>query len=159
VAQVLRASGLDPKWLELEITESVIMQNASQAIVMLDRLNRMGVHLSMDDFGTGYTSLSYLKRFPLKTLKIDASFIRDISTDYNDAAIVRAIIALAHSLRLRVVAEGVENEAQLRFLQSLGSDEYQGYLRSRPLPRDEFERLLEAAAGGPLLHPAPVGAV
>jgi diguanylate cyclase (GGDEF)-like protein len=159
VAQVLHATGLDAKWLELEITESVIMHNASQASVMLDRLNRMGLHLSMDDFGTGYTSLSYLKRFPLKTLKIDASFIRDISTDYNDAAIVQAIIALAHSLRLRVVAEGVENEAQLRFVKSLGSDEYQGYLRSKPLPRDAFERLLEAdAADRPLYRPSPVAA-
>jgi EAL domain-containing protein (putative c-di-GMP-specific phosphodiesterase class I) len=160
VAEVLQATGLDAKWLELEITESVIMHNASQATVMLDRLNRMGLHLSMDDFGTGYTSLSYLKRFPLKTLKIDASFIRDISTDYNDAAIVRAIIALAHSLRLSVVAEGVESEAQRRFLKSLGSDEYQGYLRSKPLPCDAFERLLEAdAAGGPLYQASPVGAL
>jgi len=159
VAQVLQAAGLDAKWLELEITESVIMQNASQATVMLDRLNRMGLHLSMDDFGTGYTSLSYLKRFPLKTLKIDASFIRDISTDYNDAAIVRAIIALAHSLRLRVVAEGVENEAQRRFLKRLGSDEYQGYLCSKPLPRDAFERLWDAGAvGGLPYHPSPVAA-
>jgi diguanylate cyclase (GGDEF)-like protein len=153
VAQVLQASGLDPKWLELEITESVVMQNASQAIVMLDRLDRMGLHLSIDDFGTGYTSLSYLKRFPLKTLKIDASFIRDISTDYDDAAIVRAIIALAHSLRLVVVAEGVENEAQLHFLRNLGSDEYQGYLRSKPLPRQEFERLLDADTLRPAAAP------
>jgi EAL domain-containing protein (putative c-di-GMP-specific phosphodiesterase class I) len=153
VAQILQASGLDPKWLELEITESVVMQNASQAIVMLDRLDRMGLHLSIDDFGTGYTSLSYLKRFPLKTLKIDASFIRDISTDYDDAAIVRAIIALAHSLRLVVVAEGVENEAQLHFLRNLGSDEYQGYLRSKPLPRQEFERLLDADTLRPAAAP------
>ena len=159
VVRVLQETGLDAKWLELEITESAIMHNAAQAGVMLDRLTAMGLHLSMDDFGTGYTSLSYLKRFPLKTLKIDASFVRDISTDHNNAAIVRAIIALAHSLRLRVVAEGVENEAQRRFLQSLGSDEYQGYLRSKPLPRDAFERLLKAeSAGGPSQHPSAVAA-
>src|ERR1041384_5840060 len=159
VAQVLQAAGLDAKWLELEITESVIMQNASQATVMLDRLNRMGLHLSMDDFGTGYTSLSYLKRFPLKTLKIDASFIRDISTDYNDAAIVRAIIALAHSLRLRVVAEGVENEAQRRFLKRLGSDEYQCVPDVNPLPRDPGGPLWAWGAVGALpYHPSPVAA-
>jgi diguanylate cyclase (GGDEF)-like protein len=147
VALALRETGLDPTHLEIEITESVVMQNASVALVMLDRLSRMGIHLAVDDFGTGYSSLSYLKRFPLNTLKIDSSFIRDLSSDNNDAVIVKAIIALAHSLRLQVVAEGVEDEAQLGFLQSFGSDQYQGYLHSKPLPAAEFERLLGATAG------------
>jgi EAL domain-containing protein (putative c-di-GMP-specific phosphodiesterase class I) len=143
VEAALKDSGLEARWLELEITESVVMQNASEALGMLDRLDRMGVHLSVDDFGTGYSSLSYLKRFPLGTLKIDASFIRDLSSNNDDVAIVRAIVALAHSLKLQVVAEGVENEAQLRFLQTLGSDEYQGFLRSHPLPAAEFGKLLK----------------
>src|SRR6185369_5160341 len=97
--------------------------NAATSVAMLDRLSQMGVHLAVDDFGTGYSSLSYLKRFPLNTLKIDSSFIRDLSSEKNDAVIVKAIIALAHSLRLQVVAEGVEHEAQLGFLQSFGSDQ------------------------------------
>jgi diguanylate cyclase (GGDEF)-like protein len=146
VAQALRETGLDPKYLEIEITESVVMQNASAALVMLDQLSHMGIHLAVDDFGTGYSSLSYLKRFPLDTLKIDSSFIRDLSSEKNDAVIVQAIIALAHSLKLQVVAEGVEHEAQLGFLQSFGSDQYQGYLHSRPLPAAEFARLIGASA-------------
>src|SRR6185369_2358473 len=108
--------------------------NAATSVAMLDRLSQMGIHLAVDDFGTGYSSLSYLKRFPLNTLKIDASFIRDLSSDRNDALIVQAIIALAHSLQLQVVAEGVEHEVQLGFLQKFGSDHYQGYLHSKPLP-------------------------
>jgi diguanylate cyclase (GGDEF)-like protein len=144
VALALRETRLEARFLEIEITESVVMQNASTALLMLDRLSAMGVHLAVDDFGTGYSSLSYLKRFPLNTLKIDASFIRDLSSDKNDAVIVQAIIALAHSLRLEVVAEGVEHDAQLGFLRSFGSDQYQGYLHSKPLPAAEFERLLGA---------------
>ena len=118
------------------------MQKASEAIVTLQQLAGIGVHISIDDFGTGYSSLSYLKRFPLHTLKIDRSFIRDISEDADDAAIVSAIIAMAHHLRLKVVAEGVETKDQLRHLRLLGSDEYQGYYRSRPLPAEDFERML-----------------
>jgi diguanylate cyclase (GGDEF)-like protein len=144
VALALRETGLEPRYLEIEITESVVMQNASTALAVLDRLSRMGIHLAVDDFGTGYSSLSYLKRFPLNTLKIDASFIRDLSSDKSDAVIVQAIIALAHSLRLEVVAEGVEHDAQLGYLRSFGSDQYQGYLHSKPLPAAEFERLLGA---------------
>jgi diguanylate cyclase (GGDEF)-like protein len=143
VALSLRETGLAAAWLEVEITESVVMQNASSALATLDRVSRMGVRIAVDDFGTGYSSLSYLKRFPLNTLKIDGSFIRDLSTDRNDAVIVEAIIALAHSLKLQVVAEGVEEQAQLAFLQSLGSDEYQGFLRSRPLTAAQFERMLQ----------------
>jgi diguanylate cyclase (GGDEF)-like protein len=142
VSGALRMSGLEPRFLELEITESVVMQNAAEAIVMLEELHAMGVRLSIDDFGTGYSSLNYLKRFPIDKLKIDQSFIRDISVDADDAAIVQAIVALAHGLRLRVVAEGVERPEQLDFLRALGNDEYQGYLYSVPLAPDELEKRL-----------------
>jgi EAL domain-containing protein (putative c-di-GMP-specific phosphodiesterase class I) len=142
VALALRETGLEPRYLEIEITESVVMQNASSTVAMLDRLSRMGVHLAVDDFGTGYSSLSYLKRFPLNTLKIDSSFVRDLLTDRNGAVIVEAIIALAHSLKLEVVAEGVEEQAQLSCLQSLGSDQYQGFLHSKPLTATDFARRL-----------------
>jgi diguanylate cyclase len=142
IALALRDTGLDAKYLEIEITESVVMQNASAALATLDRLSQMGIHLAVDDFGTGYSSLSYLNRFPINTLKIDSSFIRDLSSDRNDAVIVRAIITLAHSLNLQVVAEGVEHDSQLGFLRSFGSDQYQGYLHSKPLPAAEFEGLL-----------------
>jgi diguanylate cyclase len=146
VSYALAASNLQPRLLELEITETVVMQNAAEAIGMLEQLHRMGVGLSIDDFGTGYSSLNYLKRFPIHKLKIDQSFIRDISMDSDDAAIVNAIIALAHSLRLRVVAEGVERQEQLNFLRVLGNDEYQGFLHSKPLPAREIEPLLLAHA-------------
>src|SRR5688572_21072718 len=144
IACALETSGLEPQSLEIEITESVVMQNASEAIVTLEKLSRMGVHVSIDDFGTGYSSLSYLKRFPIDTLKIDRSFIRDISSDMDDAAIVRATIGLAHNLRLRVIAEGVETADQLHFLRSLGCDEYQGYFKSQPLTAEDFERAIRA---------------
>jgi diguanylate cyclase (GGDEF)-like protein len=146
VSYALAASNLQPRLLELEITETVVMQNAAGAIGMLEQLHRMGVGLSIDDFGTGYSSLNYLKRFPIHKLKIDQSFIRDISMDSDDAAIVNAIIALAHSLRLRVVAEGVERQEQLNFLRVLGNDEYQGFLHSRPMPAREIEPMLFAHA-------------
>jgi diguanylate cyclase (GGDEF)-like protein len=155
VALALRETRLDARYLEIEITESVVMQNASAALATLDRLSQMGIHLAVDDFGTGYSSLSYLKRFPLNTLKIDSSFIRDISSDKNDAVIVQAIIALAHSLNLEVVAEGVEDTAQLGFLQSFGSDQYQGFLHSKPLPGAEFELLLRK--GMPPLAASAIG--
>ena len=142
IANALASSGLHPECLEIEITESVIMQDPSAMIVLLEKLSAMGVHVSIDDFGTGYSSLSYLKRFPLDKLKIDRSFIRDISSDTEDAAITRAIIGLAHNLRLKVVAEGVETREQLEFLRSLGCDEYQGYFKSKPLPAAEFQRLV-----------------
>ena len=150
VALALRETGLEARYLEIEITESVVMQNAAATVQMLDRLSQMGVHLAVDDFGTGYSSLSYLKRFPLNTLKIDSSFVRDLLTDRNGAVIVQAIIALAHSLKLQVVAEGVEEAAQLSCLQTLGSDQYQGFLHSKPLTAGDFGRLL---AGG--ADPAP----
>jgi EAL domain-containing protein (putative c-di-GMP-specific phosphodiesterase class I) len=117
------------------------MDDAEASIRMLAALREIGLALSLDDFGTGYSSLSYLKRFPLDELKIDRSFIRAVPHSAADAAIVRTIIVLARSLGLKVVAEGVESEAQLRFLAQLGCDEYQGFLFSRPLPAAEFERL------------------
>jgi diguanylate cyclase (GGDEF)-like protein len=146
ITQVLEDSGLDASYLELEVTESVVMHDAEKATSILEQLHAKGIHLSIDDFGTGYSSLSYLKRFPLDTLKIDRSFVRDISTDANDAVIVKSVIALAHSLKLRVIAEGVETERQLAFLSDLHCDEYQGYFHSRPLPVPEFQQLLERVA-------------
>jgi diguanylate cyclase (GGDEF)-like protein len=144
IAQALKKSGLAPGYLEVEITESVVMQKASEAIGTLQKLAKMGVHISIDDFGTGYSSLSYLKRFPLHTLKIDSSFIRELSTNQDDATIVLAIVAMAHNLRLRVVAEGVESQEQLRLLHAMGTDEYQGYYNSKPVDAAEFEHLLAA---------------
>jgi diguanylate cyclase (GGDEF)-like protein len=144
VAAALEASGLDPARLELEITESVVMQNAAQAIVVLEQLHRMGVGLSIDDFG--YSSLNFLKRLPIQKLKIDQSFIQGLAVDADDGAIVQAIVALAHGLGLKVVAEGVERLDQIDFLRGLGNDEYQGFVCSRPLPAAELERRLVAAA-------------
>jgi len=144
IKHALETSGLSPAFLEVELTETVVMQNASQAIVTLEKLSEMGIQVSIDDFGTGYSSLSYLKRFPIDKLKIDRSFIRDISSDSNDAAIVRATIALAHSLRLRVIAEGVETEDQLQFLRAVGCDEYQGFYKSKPVPAADFARQMRA---------------
>ena len=145
VASVLAESGMDASCLELEVTESVVMHNPADAALILDRLHAQGIHISVDDFGTGYSSLSYLKQFRLDTLKIDRSFVRDISSDADDAAIVRSVIALAHSLRLQVIAEGVETDEQLNYLRELGCDQYQGYLRSKPLPAAQFEAMLRAA--------------
>ena len=136
--------GLPANALSLEITESAIMDNPAAARAMLDRLSRLGIHTSIDDFGTGHSSLSYLKTFPIDCLKIDRSFIRDIPSDEHDVAIVRAIIGLGHSLGLRVVAEGVETEEQLDYLCAEGCDVIQGYLFSRPLPPEECTALIHA---------------
>lgn len=138
VERVLDETGLDPEWVELEITESLIMENIGEAIMILNKLKDRGVHLAIDDFGTGYSSLSYLKRFPLTHLKIDQSFVRDITTDENDAAITISIIALARSMGLNVIAEGVETEEQLHFLKQNDCEQGQGYLFSRPIPAEEF---------------------
>lgn len=142
ITKVLLQTGLQPNHLELEVTESVAIQSELKVIQDLNKLKEMGVRLSVDDFGTGYSSLSYLKLLPVNTIKIDKSFIRDIQVDVNDAAIVTAIIKMSQSLGLTVIAEGVENQAQLDFLKSHGCDEMQGYLFSRPLPADEFAALL-----------------
>jgi len=148
VARALETTGLDPAFLELEITESMVMGDPDGAVRVLRGLKSMGIHLSIDDFGTGYSSLSYLKRFPLDTVKIDQSFIQDLPGDGDDVVITQAIIAMAHSLRLDVVAEGVETAEQLAFLRENGCDEMQGYHFSRPLPADRF---LELLRGGPAL--------
>jgi diguanylate cyclase (GGDEF)-like protein len=142
VARILQETGLNPRDLELELMESSIMQNAEVAVRTLGELKAMGVKIAIDDFGTGYSSLGYLKRLPIDTLKIDRSFVRDVTTDPDDAALVMAIITLAHNLRLKVIAEGVETEDQRRFLHLLRCDEWQGYLFSEPLPVEAFEELL-----------------
>lgn len=144
VAEVLDETGLDAQWLELELTESMVMQNAELAISLLRQLKSIGVWLAIDDFGTGYSSLSYLKRFPIDTLKIDRSFIADVDRNPDDAAISEAIIALAHSMRLKVIAEGVETSAHLDFLRSHRCCDAQGYFFSRPVPADAITRLLQA---------------
>jgi EAL domain-containing protein (putative c-di-GMP-specific phosphodiesterase class I) len=134
-----------PSTLEVEITESVLLQTAGQVADAVRSLKTLGVRLSIDDFGTGYSSLSYLKRFAVDKLKIDRSFVRDIGTDPEDAAIVRAIIQLGHSLRLTVVAEGVESDTQLAFLRELGCHEAQGFRFSYPMPAEEFAQLFAPA--------------
>jgi diguanylate cyclase (GGDEF)-like protein/PAS domain S-box-containing protein len=142
IEAALRDTGLAPDCLELELTESLFMGDIAPAVELLHRMKALGVNLSIDDFGTGYSSFSYLSRFPIDVLKIDRSFVADITHDANDAAIVDSIIALAHNLRLSVIAEGVETAEQLAYLREQGCDEMQGYYFSRPLPAAEFEQLL-----------------
>ncbi len=142
VRQVLDETGLAPHLLELELTESQLLDNVENVISTFHQLRQMGVKLAIDDFGTGYSSLSYLKRFPVDYVKIDQSFIRDLSANGEDAAITRAIIAMAHSLELKVVAEGVETQAQMNFLKAQQCDEIQGFLISRPLAAEHFVKLL-----------------
>jgi diguanylate cyclase (GGDEF)-like protein/PAS domain S-box-containing protein len=138
VTRLLNATGLDPRYLVLEMTESILLKNVDENIAVLRRLGKLGTHLAVDDFGTGYSSLAYLKQLPLDTLKIDRTFVRDIETDSDDAAIIGAIIAMAHGLDVRVTAEGVETKGQMEALRKLGCDEFQGYLLSKPLPAGEF---------------------
>jgi diguanylate cyclase (GGDEF)-like protein/PAS domain S-box-containing protein len=142
VGTILAETGLAPGQLELEVTESVIMHDTQQVIASLEAFRDMGVRLSVDDFGTGYSSLSYLKRFPVDRLKIDQSFVRDLSTDADDAAIAQAVITLGHTMNLRVIAEGVETPEQLAFLRKHQCDEMQGYLFGKPMPAEEFGKLL-----------------
>jgi diguanylate cyclase (GGDEF)-like protein len=144
IDRVLNETGMNPHLLELELTESLIMPNAEDTIETLNALKKLGIQISVDDFGTGYSSLSYLKRFPLDTLKIDQSFIRDMDHDADDCALVSAIIAMAHNLKLDVVAEGVEKVEQLQFLQRNHCDYVQGYLFGKPMPVEEFRQLLES---------------
>ena len=151
IEQVLAATGLESRYLELELTESMIMHHAEETIKILHRLKDMCLSLSVDDFGTGYSSLSYLKRFPLDTLKIDKSFIKDVPHNPDDAAITSAIIAMAHNLGLRVIAEGVETLQQLAFLKSHYCDGAQGYWFSKPVPAEQFARLLEGDFAEPPL--------
>jgi len=149
IEQVLAQTGLDPRLLELEITEGVLMQNVDATMSALNRLKALGVRLAIDDFGTGYSSLSYLRRFPIDVLKIDQSFIRGLSHDSSDAALVGAIISLGKSLNLNVIAEGVETAQELAFLKDHHCEEGQGYYFSKALPVDAFARLLASAQPGP----------
>jgi diguanylate cyclase (GGDEF)-like protein len=144
VIRILHESQLSPNYLDLELTESSIMQNAEFAAGVLTRWKNMGINISIDDFGTGFSSLASLKRLPIDALKIDQSFVRDATTDQDDAEIVMAITTLAHNLRLKVVAEGVETEEQLRFLQLLRCDEIQGFFFSKPLPADALVSLFDS---------------
>ncbi len=146
IADILKQSELDPYYMELEITENLIMRDLDNAVTTLQTLKSMGVQLAIDDFGTGYSSLNYLKRFPIDRLKIDQSFVRDIDTDPDDAAISSAVIAMAHNMKLKVIAEGVETEAQLNYLKSHFCDEVQGYYFSRPLPANEITAVLKKAS-------------
>ncbi len=155
VQRALAGAGLDAARLELEITESSLVDLQANLQTM-QRLKSLGVSLSIDDFGTGYSSLSYLKRFPVDRLKVDASFVRDVADDPDDAAIVAAIVGLAHHLQLRVIAEGVETAEQLDFLRRHGCDEVQGYLFARPMPADEARTWLAARSTGAPLDTAPV---
>lgn len=145
----LERSGLDPRYLEIELTESSAMRDAESAIGVVQTLKDMGIACAIDDFGTGYSSLSVLKRFPISKLKIDRSFVMDVITDPNDAAIVDAIVAMAKALKMKVIAEGVEHTQHLEFLRALGCDQMQGYLFSRPLPAEEMGKLM---AEGRRLH-------
>lgn len=144
IAAIVQDTGLEPRYLELEIIESLVMHDVDSALAILRKLKELGAQLTMDDFGTGYSSLSYLKRFPFDKMKIDKSFVRDITNDPDSAAITRAIITMAHSLNLRVIAEGIETEGQLGYLRSQDCDEMQGFYFSRPVPAPEFEKLMRA---------------
>jgi len=145
VQQALTNSGIEPYWLEVELTESSLMENTPLTIASLQKLRAIGIKISIDDFGTGYSSLAYLRRFPIDKLKIDIAFIREVTSNPQDAAIARTIIELARTLSLQVIAEGVETPEQLAFLTANGCDQVQGYLFSRPLPLDEIEVLLREA--------------
>ncbi len=142
IANILQTSEVNPARLKLEITESTILDNVENTIQIMHTLQAMGLSFSMDDFGTGYSSLAYLQRLPLSQLKIDRSFVRDLSDDSNDAAIIRTILALSKSLALTVVAEGVETEVQRDYLINNGCEFFQGYLFGKPVPLLEFEHKL-----------------
>ena len=154
IERVLGETGLAPVLLELELTESMLMHHAEETVGILTRLDEMGVRLAIDDFGTGYSSLSYLKRFPIHSLKVDRSFVRDISSDPDDAAIVTAIVAMARSLNLDVTAEGVETEEQAAFLRSLACHQAQGFYFGRPMSAQEFGARLALGADAQMLRVA-----
>ena len=143
ISETLEKTGLSPEYLGIEITESVIMQDVKSTITKLKQLHDMGICLSIDDFGTGYSSLSYLKLFPIDFLKIDRSFVFNITSDSTDAAIAASVILLAHSMELKVVAEGVETSEQLELLRGQGCDYVQGFLFSKPLAAEEFVPFFE----------------
>jgi EAL domain-containing protein (putative c-di-GMP-specific phosphodiesterase class I) len=147
VMDVLKQSGLSPKRLELEITETLVLEKSSQVLATLHALRSLGVRISMDDFGTGYSSLSYLRSFPFDKIKIDQSFIRDLAANREAQAIVRSIISLGKGLGVTITAEGVETEAEFRCLRAEGCHEGQGYLFSRPRPNADIVALLQAQCG------------
>jgi EAL domain-containing protein (putative c-di-GMP-specific phosphodiesterase class I) len=146
VAAALQRHQIDPALLSLEVTETALMEDLARTAATLSTLWSMGVRIAIDDFGTGYSSLAYLRRFPVDTLKIDIAFIRELPNNADDAAVVRAIIAMAHSLKLKVVAEGVESAEQLAYLAEHGCDLIQGYYFSRPVPADMMTQLLRQDA-------------
>ena len=151
LSSILADTGLDPRALELELTESVLMKHSESAAFTLHTLRDKGVQIAVDDFGTGYSSLSYLRKFPIDALKIDQSFVAHITTAEDDASIVIAVIGMARSLKLRVVAEGVETLEQLSFLRAHECDEAQGYYFSRPVPPEQFATLLRTGIPQPSL--------
>jgi EAL domain-containing protein (putative c-di-GMP-specific phosphodiesterase class I) len=144
IKKALATTRLSAEYLELELTESIVMQDVDEAIRKHHLLKNIGVSISIDDFGTGYSSLSYLKKFPIDVLKIDQSFIRDLSVDNDDAAIAAAVISMGHSLNMRIIAEGVEQKEHILFLREHDCDEIQGYYFSKPLPKEEFVTLLKS---------------
>ena len=143
VARTLQETGLEPRYLDLELTESIVLHYASSTLQTLEQLSAMGIRISIDDFGTGYSSLRYLHQFPISTLKIDRSFVHEIDANADGAAIAKAIIDLGHSLKLNVIAEGVETEEQLAFLKKHQCDEMQGFLFGLPAPAGKTTKLLE----------------
>jgi EAL domain-containing protein (putative c-di-GMP-specific phosphodiesterase class I) len=152
VRAVLIATGVEPRNLELELTESVLMQDTESTMRTLGALKTMGVTLAIDDFGTGYSSFTYLRRFPVDALKLDQSFVQEITEDPGDATIVSAMIIVAKSLNQRVIAEGVETRAQLKFLQSHGCGEGQGYYFSHPVAAEQVGKLLETGIREWMVH-------
>jgi EAL domain-containing protein (putative c-di-GMP-specific phosphodiesterase class I) len=135
----LTANGIEAHTVELELTEGMLIKNVEETVALLHRLGGLGLGIAIDDFGTGYSSLSYLRKLPVDTIKVDSQFVREVGVNPNDETIIRAIIAMTHSLKMNVVAEGVETEAQYRLLRDLKCDEYQGFFFSPPLPAAEFE--------------------
>ncbi|MCP4253070.1 MAG: EAL domain-containing protein, partial [Candidatus Scalindua sp.] len=142
INNTLKETGLDPDFLELEITESCILENANIAIDMMHEIKKMGIHLSVDDFGVGYSSLNMLKQLPIDKLKIDRSFVKGVTTNAHDATIVKSIISLAHNLNLKVIAEGVETREQLEFIRSHDCDGIQGYLVDKPELPGKYKNLV-----------------
>lgn len=146
ISEVIQHTELDPHYLDIELTESILIRNIDTAVKTLSKIKKMGVRISIDDFGTGYSSLSYLKRFPIDVVKIDRSFVNDITENTDDSAIAGAVVAMSHAMNMRVVAEGIETQAQLDHLASIGCDEMQGFFISKPIPADEFEAFLRKHA-------------
>ena len=152
---MLEETGLAAHYLELELTESTVMANAEESVRILKSLSDMGVHIAIDDFGTGYSSLAYLKRLPLNVLKVDRSFVTDLARSHDDASIVQAVISMAHSLRLKVIAEGVETREQLDLLKSLGCDQFQGFYYSTPVDAAGAAQFMALLGGARQPQPQP----